>query len=84
MGRFLCRVIVKRRRVRAVRIIAGALGAFTKSNVVRRYAGRVRWGAHRLQAAARQRVACMTDHLDLLSRHWDRLYPPPTVPTVRS
>lgn len=81
MGRFLCRAIVKRRRIRAVQVIAGALGAFTNSNVISRFAGRVRWGAHRLQSAARQRAACTTDHLDLLSRHWDRLYPrhPPAI-----
>ncbi|CAN0560856.1 unnamed protein product, partial [Ectocarpus sp. 12 AP-2014] len=38
------------------------------------------WGTRHLQAVVRRRMACMTSHLTLLNRHWDRLYPPLPLP----
>lgn len=81
--RFLCQTILKRRRNRAVKVMVGALSAFTNSNAIGRYARRVKWGSRRLQAVARGRITCMSSHLTLLYRHWDRLYPPvPVSPTM--
>lgn len=74
--RFLRRMVLKRRRTRAVKIMVGALSAFTNSNAVGRYARRVNWGARHLQAVTRRRMACMSSHLILLNRHWDKRYPP--------
>lgn len=78
--RFLSRSIVLRRRNRAANVIAGALGSLTNSNAVGRYAKRVKWGSHHIQAVVRRRMGCMAAHLTLLSRHWERLFPlPPAV-----
>ncbi|CAN0280159.1 unnamed protein product, partial [Ectocarpus sp. 12 AP-2014] len=41
--RFLSQMALKRRRNRAVKIIIGALSAFTNSNAIGRYAQRVNW-----------------------------------------
>ncbi|CAM9405818.1 unnamed protein product [Hapterophycus canaliculatus] len=80
--RFLSRMVLKRRRNRAVKVIIGALSAFTNSNAIGRYARRVQWGAKHLQAVVRRRVACMTSHLVLLHRLWDSLYPPVPEPSI--
>ncbi|CAM9875461.1 unnamed protein product [Ectocarpus sp. 4 AP-2014] len=80
--RFMSQMVLKRRRNRAVKILIGALSAFTNSNAVGRYAQRVNWGTRHLQAVVRRRMACMTSHLTLLNRHWDRLYPPVTLPLM--
>lgn len=77
--RFLCQLVLKRRRNRAVKVMVGALSAFTNSNAIGRYARRVKWGSRRLQAVVRGRVACMSSHLALLNRQWDRQHPPALV-----
>lgn len=86
--RFLGQIVLKRRQNRAANILAGSLSAFTSSNAIERYAKRVKWGSRHLQALARRRMACMTAHLTLLNRQWDRLYPPPpptaTLPRAKS
>lgn len=78
--KFLCHMVLKRRRNRAVKVMVGALSAFTNSNAIGRYARRVHWGSRRLQAVVRGRIACMSSHLALLNRQWDRLHPPIPVP----
>ncbi|CAN0215764.1 unnamed protein product, partial [Ectocarpus sp. 13 AM-2016] len=80
--RFMSQMALKRRRNRAIKIIIGALSAFTNSNAIGRYAQRVNWGTRHLQAVVRRRMACMTSHLTLLNRHWDRLYPPVPLPLM--
>ncbi|CAM9924123.1 unnamed protein product [Ectocarpus sp. 6 AP-2014] len=80
--RFMSQMALKRRRNRAVKIVIGALSAFTNSNAIGRYAQRVNWGTRHLQAVVRRRMACMTSHLTLLNRHWDRLYPPVPLPLM--
>ncbi|CAB1119759.1 unnamed protein product [Ectocarpus sp. CCAP 1310/34] len=80
--RFIGQMALKRRRNRAVKILIGALSAFTSSSAIGRYAQRVNWGTRHLQAVVRRRMACMTSHLTLLNRHWDRLYPPVPLPLM--
>ncbi|CAM9175616.1 unnamed protein product, partial [Ectocarpus fasciculatus] len=80
--RFMSQMALKRRRNRAVKVLIGALSAFTNSNAIGRYAQRVKWGTRHLQAVVRRRMACMTSHLTLLNRHWDRLYPPAPLPLM--
>lgn len=80
--RFMSQMALKRRRNRAVKVLVGALSAFTNSNAIGRYAQRVNWGTRHLQAVVRRRMACMTSHLTLLNRHWDRLYPPVPLPPM--
>lgn len=83
--RFVCRMALKRRRNRAVKVMVGALSAFTNSNAIGRYARRVNWSTRHLQAVVRRRMACMSSHLILLNRHWDRMYPPvPQQPTRKA
>lgn len=83
--RFMCRMALKRRRTRAVKVIVGALSAFTNSNAICRYARRVNWSTRHLQAVVRRRMACMSSHLILLNRHWDKMYPPvPLQPTRKA
>lgn len=80
----MCRMILKRRRTKAVKVMVGALSAFTNSNAIGRHARRVKWGARHLQAVVRRRMACMSSHLILLNRYWDKLYPPVPLQTTRN
>lgn len=80
----MCRMVLRRRRNKAVKVMVGFLSSLTKSNAIGRYAQRVKWGTRHLQAVARRRMACMSSHLILLTRQWDRLYPPATLAPTKT
>lgn len=82
--RFMRRMVLRRRRNKAAKVLVGFLSALTKSNAIGRYAQRVKWGTRHLQAVVRRRMACMSSHLILLNRQWDRLYPPATLAPTKT